>query len=319
VEDSAMSSAAVTEARPGAGQAPPSLLYRMRRHWWGYLFISPWAILYLVFGLYPLVLSFFLTFFNYSFVTPQSRTFVGIGNWVHGVSDPLFWRALGNIVLNQAVFIVLKNGLGLAIAIMLFRIKWGARLYRTIYFLPVVTSTVVLMTIADKLVGPSGPIQHWMMNVGLVSEPVFWKSYNALPMIVIALINTWKWFGISMVILLAGLSGIDPRVYEAAAVDGATGWQVFRSITLPLLRPQLFFLLIVDVINGLQMFTEVFSIGFSIYGGVNNQALTPVLYLYAQAFDRSNVGYASTLGLLLAGLIALLTVLQFRFIRSDVS
>jgi multiple sugar transport system permease protein len=84
-----------------------------------------------------------------------------------------------------------------------------------------------------------------------------------------------------------------------------------------MLRPQLFFLLVVDVINGLQMFTEVFSIGFSIYGGVNNQALTPVLYLYAQAFDRANVGYASTLGLLLAFLIAGLTALQFRFIRSD--
>jgi ABC-type sugar transport system permease subunit len=137
-------------------------------------------------------------------------------------------------------------------------------------------------------------------------------------MIIIALINTWKWFGISMVILLAGMYGIDPRIYEAAEVDGATGRDIFRYITLPMLRPQLFFLLVVDIINGLQMFTEVFSIGFNIYGGINHQALTPVLYLYAQAFDQANVGYASTLGLLLAFLIALLTTLQFKFIRSDI-
>ncbi len=297
---------------------PPSLFQRMRRSRWGYVFVSPWVLLYLVFGLYPLVLSFYLTFFNYSFVTPENRTFVGIGNWIEGVTDPLFWKALYNIVLNQAVFIFLKNGLGLFTAALLFRITWGARFFRTVYFLPVITSTVVLMTIGDNLASPGGPAQKLLMDAGIIAGPVFWKSDNTLPMIIIALINTWKWFGISMIILLAGMYGIDPRVYEAAVVDGARGLQLFRSITLPLLRPQLFFLLVVDIINGLQMFTEVFSIGFSVYGGINHQALTPVLYLYAQAFDRANVGYASTLGLLLAFLIALLTALQFRFIRSDI-
>jgi len=294
------------------------VLQRARRHWWGYIFVSPWVILYLIFGLYPLILSFFLTFFNYSFVTPEDRTFVGIGNWVRGISDPLFWKALYNIGLNQAVFIFLKNGLGLLTAALLFRITWGARFFRTVYFLPVITSTVVLMTIGDNLAGPDGPVQQWLINAGILSGPSFWKSDDTLPMIIIAIINTWKWFGISTVILLAGMYGIDPRLYEAAAVDGARGRQMFRYITLPMLRPQLFFLLVVDIINGLQMFTEVFSIGFNVYGGINHQALTPVLYLYAQAFDRSNVGYASTLGLLLAFLIAALTALQFKFIRSEV-
>jgi ABC-type sugar transport system permease subunit len=157
-----------------------------------------------------------------------------------------------------------------------------------------------------------------LIDAGILSGPLFWKSDDTLPMIIIALINTWKWFGISTIILLAGMYGIDPRLYEAAVVDGAKGRQLFQYITLPMLRPQLFFLLVVDIINGLQMFTEVFSIGFNVYGGINHQALTPVLYLYAQAFDRSNVGYASTLGLLLAFLIALLTAIQFKFVRSDV-
>lgn len=312
-----MRSAAAIDQYPVTPTVPTSLLQRMRRNVWGYVFVSPWVILYLIFGLYPLVLSFYLTFFNYSFVTPENRTFVGVDNWLRGATDGLYWKALYNIALNQAVFIFLKNGLGLLIATLLFQVRRGGRLFRTVYFLPVITSTVVLMTIGDNMVSPSGPVQRALIDLGLLSEPSFWKSQNTLPMIVIALINTWKWFGISMVVLLAGMYGIDPRLYEAAAVDGARGWQMFRYITLPLLRPQLFFLLIVDVINGLQMFTEVFSIGFNVYGGINNQALTPVLYLYAQAFDRSNVGYASTLGLLLAFLIALLTVVQFKFIRSD--
>ncbi len=294
-----------------------TLLHRMRRNWWGYVFVSPWVVLYIVFGIYPLILSFFLTFFNYSFVNPENRQFVGIGNWVRGIEDPLFWKAIFNIVLNQSVFIFLKNGLGLLIASLLFNVKFGGRLLRTIYFLPVITSTVVLMTIGDNLASPGGPIQKYLIDLHLLDGPFFWKSEETWPMIVIALINTWKWFGISTVILLAGMYSIDARLYEAAAVDGANGWQMFTFITLPTLKPQLFFLLVVDVINGLQMFGEVFSIGFNVYGGINNQALTPVLYLYAQAFDRSNVGFASTLGLLLAYIIAALTFLQFKFFRSE--
>ena len=313
-----MSSTRTMDQYVRAPVTPPGLLSRIRRSWWGYVFVSPWVILYLFFGLYPLVLSFYLTFLNYSFVTPENRAFVGIGNWFEGVTDPLFWKSLYNIVLNQAVFIFLKNGVGLFTATLLFRITWGARFFRTVYFLPVITSTVVLMTIGDKLASPGGPFQGWLMDAGVLSGPAYWKSDNTLPMIIIAFINTWNWFGITTIILLAGMYGIDPRLYEAAVVDGATGSQMFRFITLPMLRPQLFFLLVVDIIYGLQMFTEVFSIGFNVYGGINHQALTPVLYLYAQAFDRSNVGYASTVGLLLAFLIAALTAIQFKFVRSDI-
>jgi multiple sugar transport system permease protein/arabinosaccharide transport system permease protein/putative chitobiose transport system permease protein len=156
-----------------------------------------------------------------------------------------------------------------------------------------------------------------LVRAGILAEPVFWKFNDWLPMPVIAVINAWKWFGISTVILLAGIMSIDTQLYEAASIDGASEWQNTRFITLPQLRPQLFFLLVVDLIYGLQMFTEVFTIGYDVFGGANNQALTPVLYLYAQAFDRSNIGYASALGLLLALLIALLTVLQFKFVPQD--
>jgi multiple sugar transport system permease protein len=307
---------AVSSSSPPAAVERLNLWQRMRRHGWGYLFVSPWVLVYLVFGIYPLVLSFFLTFFNYSFVNPENQTFVGLGNWVRGFQDGLFWKALFNIGLNQGIFIFLKNGLGLFIALLLFRISFGARLLRTIYFLPVITSTVVLMTIGDNLLTPGGPIQRVLINSGILDGAVFWKSDTYLPMIVIALINTWKWFGISTIILLAGMYGIDERMYEAAQIDGANGRQLFRFITLPMLRPQIFFLLVVDIINGLQMFGEVFAMGFDVYGGVRNQALTPVLYLYATAFDRANVGYASTIGLMLALFIAGLTFIQFRFFSS---
>jgi ABC-type sugar transport system permease subunit len=183
--------------------------------------------------------------------------------------------------------------------------------------MPVVVSIVVLMTIGEYLTGPNGPVQSMLLQAGILDEPVFWKFSSWLPMPIIALINTWKWFGIATVILLAGLYSIDTQLYEAASIDGASGWGQFRYITIPQLGPQLFFLLIVDIIFGLQMITEVMTIGFDLYGGVNNQALTPVLYLYAQAFDRSNIGYASSLGLLLAVLIAVMTLVQFKLFPTE--
>jgi multiple sugar transport system permease protein len=301
----------------GEMSRPPNLWKRIRRTGWGYLFVSPWVLLYLVFGLYPLVLSFYLTFFTYSFTRPQDLAFVGLGNWIRGVQDGLFWRGLLNIAYNQSIFIVLKNGLGLAIALLLRQIVRGGRLFRTIYFMPVVTSPVVLVLVGAYLVNPEGPIQNLLLRMGVINAPVFWKFTEWLPMPVIALINTWKWFGVSTIILLAGLYAIDQQLYEAASLDGASAWSNFRYITLPLLRPQLFFLLVVDLINGLQMFTEVYALGYDVYGGPNHQALTPVMYVYAQAFDRSNMGYASTIGLLLAMVIALVTVLQFKLIPSD--
>lgn len=293
-----------------------SLGRRIREHHWGYIFVSPWILLYAIFGIYPLALSFYLTFFNYSFVRPEDLAFVGLGNWIRGLADPLFWQSIFNIFYNQFIFIALKNGLGLATALLLKQIISGGGIFRTIYFMPVLTSVVVLVTIFGYLVSPTGPVQNLLVRLGFLDRAIFWQSSFWLPMPIIALMNTWKWFGISTIILLAGLYAIDPQLYEAASIDGATSWQKFVSITIPQLRPHIFFLLVVDFINGLQMFGEVYAM-FDVYGGNHHQALTPVLYLYAQAFDRSNMGYASTLGLLLAALIAAVTILQFRFVNRD--
>lgn len=314
----ATQTADVRRTRPASGAPGGAQLWRrVAQHRWGYIFVAPWVLLYLIFGIYPLILSFYLTFFTYSFVRPQDLAFVGLGNWINGLRDPLFWQSIFNIVYNQAIFIVLTIGLGLGTALLLKQITWGGRIFRTIYFIPVLTSVIVLMTLGQYLASPTGPIQSMLVQLGLIDAPVFWQASFWLPMPVIALINTWKWFGYSTLILLAGLYTIDPQLYEAASLDGANSWQRFRSITLPQLMPQIFFLLIVDIINGLQMFAEVYAL-FDIYGGNRQQALTPVLYLYAQAFDRSNMGYASTLGLQLAALIALITIVQFRFVRQDV-
>lgn len=290
---------------------------QIRRHHWGYVFVAPWVLLFLAFSLYPLFLSFYLTFFNYNFINPADQAFVGLGNWVAGFGDPLFWHSIFNIFYNQVIFIALTLVIGLAIALLLQTITHFGRLFRTIYFIPTVVSIVVVMTIGNYLVSPIGPLQGYLVKGGILDKAIFWKSELWLSMPVLALINTWKWFGIETVILLAGLLAIDPQLQEAAAIDGANSWQRFWKITLPMLNPQIFFILVMNGINGLQMFVEVYM-NFDLYGGIYHQALTPVLYVYAQAFDKSNMGYASTLGLMLAAIIAVMTAAQFRFVQRDV-
>lgn len=295
-----------------------SLVWRRAlHHRWGYAFILPWVILYAAFGVYPLFLSFYLTFLNYNFIQPENLAFVGLGNWITGLTDPMFLRSLFNIVYNQAIFIALSMGIGLGTAVLLKEVRWGARLFRTIYFIPTVVSVVIVMSIGGYIVSPQGPVQMFLVKLGVLEKPIFWAFEKWLAMPVLALINTWKWFGIQTVILLAGLYTIDPQFYEAASIDGATGWHQFWHITLPLLNPQLSFLLVMNVINGLQMFTEPFMV-FDLYGGLHHQGLTPVLYIYANAFDRSNIGYASSLGLLLAAIILIATTLQFRYVQREV-
>ena len=120
-----------------------------------------------------------------------------------------------------------------------------------------------------------------------------------------------------MIIFLAGLQDVPVELMEAAEIDGAGRWRKFWHITIPQLNPQIVFILVMNGIYGLQMFTEVYM-NFDLYGGIYHHALTPVLYLYAVAFDQSNMGYASTLGLMLAGLIFILTMLQFRFIQREI-
>lgn len=150
-----------------------------------------------------------------------------------------------------------------------------------------------------------------MMGMDILSQPVFWKFEQWLPMPVIAVFSSWKWFGVQMIIFLGGIASINKSLFEAAEIDGASWWRKVSRITLPLLKPQIVFVLTINVINGLQMFTEVFM-NFDLQGGPHHAALTPVLYLYQIGFEQMKMGQASTAGLLLAMVIFVLTTLQLK-------
>jgi len=284
---------------------------------WGYFFVMPWLLFFAVFLVYPLLLAFMNSFLDVSMLQPEKSTFLGFENWVNVLKDPLFWRSLMNIFFNQSIFIVLSLVLGLFFAALLNEIKFAGSIFRTIYFIPVVMSVTVALFIFDQLAEPYGVIQLILMKLGWLQQPVFWRMTEWLPMPVIAIFSAWKWFGIQVVILLGGIATIDKEIYEAAEIDGASWTQRFFNITLPLLRPQIIFIVTVNIINGLQMFTEVWVQQRDIMGGPYHSFLTPVLLLYGQAFQYDHMGYASTIGIFLAVVIFVLTRIQFGITKFD--
>lgn len=283
---------------------------------WGYLFSLPWILYFLIFLTYPIFLAFKMSFLEVNVIHPEQAKFVGIANWVMAIQDPLFWKSIFNILYNQTIFIALTFLVAMITALLLKEIKKGAAIFRTIYFLPVVTSVTAAMIIFEFIVGTNGPIQQMLLQIGMIDKPLNWAFSKWLAMPVLAVFNSWKWFGIQMIIFLGGLLSIDKEIYEAARVEGASWWTQFIKITLPLLKPQILFVLTMNIINGMQMFTEVFMV-FDLNGGPYNSGLTPVLYLYKKGFNDMSMGYAATIGLLLAIVILILTTIQWKIVNRD--
>lgn len=281
---------------------------------WGIIFVSPWIIYFLVFLAYPMSLAFKNSFLKINLIQPEKATFVGFENWIKVATDGLFWKSMLNILYNQSIFIGLAFVISLSLALILTKIKFGGSLFRTIYFIPMITSVVVGMLIFDYISSPTGPIQQIMLQNGWISEGVFWKTTKWLPMPIIAIFSSWKWFGIQMIIFIGGIVGIDKQVLEAAEIDGSSWINTLFAITIPLLKPQIVFVMTMNIINGFQMFTEVF-INFDLLGGPYNSALTPVMYLYQKGFQDMQMGEASTIGILLAIVIFILTKVQDKILK----
>ncbi|MGX9522575.1 carbohydrate ABC transporter permease [Vibrio mediterranei] len=277
----------------------------------GYVFLAPWIIYFAVFLLYPFFLSFESSFLNVNILMPENTRFVGFANWITVISDSIFWKSLFNVLFNQVVFVFLSFGIGLGLALLLNEINAFASLFRTVMFIPVITSITVAMVIFDFISSPSGPLQSAMLGAELLDKPIFWKFEQWLPMPVIAVFSAWKWFGVQMIIFLGGIASIDKSLFEAADIDGASWGRKTRRITLPMIMPQIVFVMTMNIINGLQMFIEVFM-NFDLSGGPYQSALTPVLYLYQTGFEQMKMGEASTIGLMLAAIIYLLTMMQLK-------
>lgn len=285
---------------------------------WGYIFVAPWVVGFAVFSVYPLWLGIKMSFMNYNLVAPQAIKFIGFENWINSLTNALFWKSLLNMLYNQSIFIILTFFIALLVAYLLFRISHGNKFwnafFRSAYFVPTITSVVVVMLVLGNITAPYGPIQTLLVKWHILSVPIVWNLTPILIMPVIAVITSWMSFGMQAIILLGGLGTVPPEYTEAARIDGAKEGTIFWRIIFPLLRPQIIFIMVMNAIGGLQMFTQVY-VNFGSTGGPDQAGMTPVLYIYDEGLGKFQMGFASTLGFVLSGIIIIATVLTLRLLQ----
>nr|WP_231575115.1 sugar ABC transporter permease [Bacillus sp. B-jedd] len=280
----------------------------MKKNKGAYLFISPFFILFFIFGVYPILFSFYLALSSWDGI--GEIEFIGLRNFDFLIKDPMFWKSISNTLIIWVISTIPMVILALVIAFLLNSafVKFST-MYKTLYFLPNVTAIVAVAIIFGVIFSPNyGLINYVFSLAGL--PPINWHSDFWGVKIAIAAMVIWRWTGYNAIIFLAGLQNINTELYEAARMDGASTFQIFRKITIPLLKPVMIFVVITSTIGGMQIFAEPqILVGNS--GGPGGGGMTIVLYLYQQAFEKNLYGYGSAIAIGLFIIIMLFSLFNY--------
>ena len=301
-----MTATVVTTPKRGRFQ----LTYLQKRNLWGFAFAVPALVFFAIFAVYPIARTFYLSFFEFSVV--DKPVFTGLDNYRTLADDTRFHTSLFNSFKYVFATYIPVCILALILALAL-NTKIGARgFFRTVYFIPVVMSWVVVAAIWKMIFNPQG-----LMNTFFL-EPLGFSGKNWLKSEewatdAIVIMSVWKEVGFFMVVFLAGLQSIPSDLYEAAKVDGSNGWQVFRHITIPLLKPTLLFVSVISMITGLQVFVPQWVMT---QGGPVDSTLVMSLNIYETAFRFLEGGKAAAMSVVLFLIIGTITLIQFWLARS---
>jgi multiple sugar transport system permease protein len=280
-----------------------------------YVFLIPGAFLFAIFMVYPLADAFRISLLDWKIMPGAVSPFVGADNYARALDDPIFWMSLKNTALYALVTVPAQMALAMLVAVALDSIPKGRVVYRVLFYLPVITSWVVVSLLFRYLFDASegGIINFLLMALGLAKEPIAWLREPETAMIAIMLLGVWKGIGWSMVIFLAALQTIPPELHEAAEMDGATSARRFFGITLPLMRPTIVFVLVTLIIGGFNVFISIYLITG---GGPLHRTESILTYMYDSAFNGLEFGYASALSYILAIIVFIISALQIKFLRS---
>ncbi len=276
-----------------------------------YMLVLPYIIFFLMFVAYPLIFSLVLIFHRWDIVTPMQ--WVGLKNFERLIVDPLFFKSIINTLTFLLIHIPLQITVALGFALLLnSKIKFRS-VFRTIYFLPVVVSGVVVTILWQQLYSfDSGLLNKLLMMFGIPRIPWIVSPEMAMPSV--AIMATWKNVGIYIIMFLVGLQNISAELYESSNMDGASRFQQFFSITLPLLNPTIVVVLVLSTIGGFSLFIEPYVLTG---GGPMQSTLSAVLYIYNQAFYFNHMGYAATLGFVFALVIFAVIMIQKKVVESE--
>ncbi|SCK38217.1 carbohydrate ABC transporter membrane protein 1, CUT1 family (TC 3.A.1.1.-) [Streptomyces sp. WMMB 714] len=272
-------------------------------------FVAPAMLGYLVFLVWPTLRGVYLSFTSFDLLSEEKWT--GLGNYRRLLNDPVFWDSLGVTLQYVVINIGVQTVAALLIAVLMHRLT-RSTVVRGIVLAPYLVSNVVAgivwLWILDTQLGVGNEVIEWL---GFDRIAFFGDASWAIP--TIALVNVWRHVGYTALLIFAGLQSISPTVYEAGRVDGASEWRMFRSITVPLLRPVLSLVLIITVVGSFQVFDTV---SVTTDGKPANATNVLQLYVYDLAFDRLQFGYASAISVALMLVLTVITVMQYRLMRA---
>lgn len=289
---------------------------RRARLWKGtlpYLFILPSMVVFFAFYLYPILYSFYLSFMKWNLLNPV-KTFIGLDNYTNLFAATDFRAALTHTLIFTVGRVVLSLAIAMGLALLLnSKTRWASWTQAAI-FTPHVISMVSVSMLWLWLMDPSFGLLNWFLGL-LHIPPLKWLASSSTSLMSVIIVAVWKAIGYDMVIIIAGLQSISEEIYEAAKIDGANAWQRFKSITLPMLSPTMFFLVVTSTIASFQVFD---SVNVMTAGGPADSTTVLVYYIYQYGFKFFKVGYASAASMVLLGLVLVVTLLQFRFLERRV-
>lgn len=273
----------------------------------GYLFLLPNIIGFIAFSLIPVVTAFGLSFTNWDGM--QKTKFIGMKNFMDLLKHEGFVVAVKNTFVYAVAFVPLTLVVALAVAVLLNQKLKGVKLYRALFFMPYISSAVAVSYVWAALLNPtSGPVNMFLKALS-IAEPPMWLTSTKWAMVTVIIISVWKNFGYYTIIYLASLQGVPKHLEEAAMIDGAGRWQIFRNVTLPELAPVTFFCLIMAAISSFKVFDQVYVLT---EGGPGQATTTLVQYIYTNSFQNYRMGYGAAAAVVLFLIIFVITVIQYR-------
>jgi multiple sugar transport system permease protein len=311
----------MTSARAGTAHSKHGLSLRQRASIWGIVFMAIPMVFFLLIRIYPALVAFNVGLHDWNIMS-KSKPFIGFENYRTMIADPNFWNAARNTLVYSLIIVPASLVLGLLTAYLIQSVSSARGTYRMIYFLPYITPTVAVSWVWRWLFFKNGgAINQFLIALGISPQPFLESVHQAL--FCIASVVVWQGLGYYMLVFLAGLEMVPSELKEAATIDGANKWQVFREVTLPLLNPTVVFLSVLGAIRSLQIFTEIMNMtsggsGQGDLGGPLGSTMSLVVYIYRTAFYQFKFGYASAMTVALFLVIFLVTLVQMRILNKPV-
>lgn len=298
---------AAPQTRPGRKRE------RLGRYqiWMAYLFVSPALILFFLFAVLPSLMAFVLSFSSYDILTEIK--WIGLDNYRRLVSDNLFFTSLRNVFFYAVLFVPSMILLSLSLAMALNRKVPGMQVFRTLYYFPMITSSVAASTIWVWMLHKDYGLVNQLLGIVGIIGPA-WLNDSDTAMLAVVMVTLWQGLGGNMIIYLAGLQGIPQHLYESARLDGANAWQMFQYITWPSLQTTTFFVVIMSLIGAFQLFDQSYIMT---RGGPGHATLTTVFHIYQTGFSELKMGYASALAFVLFLIILTISLINIRINREN--